>query len=74
MLKTRNILQAIKNGHIDVVKMFFSNQYDFNKSDLKGLTPLHYSINMRQPKISEFLIKNVKINLSTIDEVSLAHF
>ena len=49
--------------------MFYSIHYNFNESDANGVTPLHYSINKRQPVIAEFLLRNVEVNLDAVDEV-----
>ena len=66
-------MKAIINGHLDIVKIFYSIRYNFNESDFYGVTPLHYSINKRQPAIAEFLVKHVKIDLDVQDGVSF-HF
>ena len=63
-------MKAIVNGHLDIVKIFYSIRYDFNESDVYGVTPLHYSINKRQQAIAEFLVKHVEIDLDAEDEVS----
>eukprot|EP00795_Rhopilema_esculentum_P001166 gene1166-15520_t len=61
------IFMAIKNGHLDIVKVFYGIEFDFNRPDHAGTTPLHYAIFRKKMEIAEYLVKQVHVNVNARD-------
>nr|XP_033814010.1 myotrophin isoform X2 [Geotrypetes seraphini] len=57
------LMWALKNGDLDVVKEFFVGGTDVNKTLDSGRKPLHYAADCGQDEILEFLLsKGANIN------------
>ncbi|XP_065062630.1 ankyrin repeat, PH and SEC7 domain containing protein secG-like [Rhopilema esculentum] len=61
------VFMAIKNGHLDIVKVFYGIEFDFNRPDHAGTTPLHYAIFRKKMEIAEYLVKQVHVNVNARD-------
>ena len=63
--------KAIQHGNLDCIELLARRNHNFDERDQNGITPLHAAISANQPEISEFLIKQVKVNVDEGDNVCI---
>ena len=61
--------QAIQHGRLDCVELLAKRGHNFDEKDSNGITPLHVAISHNESGISEFLIREARVQVDEADYV-----
>jgi ankyrin repeat protein len=66
---TTSLIQAISQGHLEIIKLLIQYKVDINKADINEVSPLYYSLGYTGQSVNPLIVKLLIENGSNVSQL-----